>query len=289
VAESAQTPPRGRLPDFLHIGPGKAGSTWLHEVLSRHREAYLSGAKDLYFFSRYYDRGLAWYCAHFDGAGPAHAVVGEVSPDYLSHPAAPRRIRDSLGPDVRLMVTLRDPVTRAFSAHLYLAKHGLAGHTFRETLETVPEVLGEGRYATLLSRYLDVFDRDRLYIAEFDDLRRDPQSFLDHTTDWLGISRYPLPERLRAPVLVASKARWLPLAATSRRAADVVRRFDGADLVGRVKRAPVVQRALYRPLGTDRPTPSEADVNFIRRELEHEVEGAERTFDLALRERWGWL
>jgi hypothetical protein len=47
-----------RLPNFLHIGPGKSGSSWLHETLALHPEVYLSEAKDLYFFSRYYDRGL---------------------------------------------------------------------------------------------------------------------------------------------------------------------------------------------------------------------------------------
>src|SRR5215472_14603026 len=45
-----------RLPTFLHIGPGKSGSSWLHETLALHPEVYLSEAKDLYFFSRYCTR-----------------------------------------------------------------------------------------------------------------------------------------------------------------------------------------------------------------------------------------
>ena len=38
-----------RLPNFLHLGPSKSGSTWLHEVLISHPEVYFSEAKDLLF------------------------------------------------------------------------------------------------------------------------------------------------------------------------------------------------------------------------------------------------
>ena len=70
-------------PNFIYIGPDKAGSSWLHEVLLRHPQVFLSPAKDLYFFDRYYDRGIAWYLRQFDDAGPEHVVVGEVCQDYL--------------------------------------------------------------------------------------------------------------------------------------------------------------------------------------------------------------
>ena len=62
-------------PTFLHLGPGKAGSTWVHETLLTHPEVYLTPAKDLYFFSRYYDRGRQWYVNQFADA-PAHFGVG---------------------------------------------------------------------------------------------------------------------------------------------------------------------------------------------------------------------
>ena len=45
-------------PNFIYIGPDKAGSSWLHEVLISHDGIFMPPAKDLYFFDRYYDRGL---------------------------------------------------------------------------------------------------------------------------------------------------------------------------------------------------------------------------------------
>jgi hypothetical protein len=276
------------LPNFLHLGPSKSGSTWLHEVLIGHPEVYLSQAKDLYFFNRYYDRGPGWYRAQFRGAQREDKIIGEVCPDYLSCPEAPERILACLGPGIRLMVTLREPVSRAFSSYLYLQKHGEASGTFRETTKTSPELLEEGRYATHLRSYLRYFSRDSLYIALFDDLEADPQAFLDGVTDWLGVARLPLtPEQLGAQ-LPASKARWLPLAMLAKHGANWVRRHDGAALVGAFKRSALVQRMLYQPLGADRPEMAAEDVAFMHEQLGAEIAEVESEFGIGLPRRWGW-
>jgi Sulfotransferase domain len=277
-----------RLVNFLHIGPGKSGSTWLHEVLISHPEIYFTEAKDLYFFSRYYDRGLGWYSDQFRAARPEHKIVGEVCPEYLSYEKAAERIRECLGPDVRLMVTLRDPASRAFSSYLYLQKHGLAARTFVQTAQQVPTLLDEGRYATHLRRYLRSFDRRSLHIAVFDDLQANPQGFLDDVTDWLQVSRHVVSPRQLEARLPASSARWLPLAAAAGHAAKWVRSHDGANLVGRVKRSKLVHRVLYRPLGEHGPTMSPGDVSYVRERLDQEIAEVEDEFGLVLRKRWGW-
>ena len=276
------------LPNFLHVGPSKSGSTWLHEVLIGHPQVYLSQAKDLYFFNRYYDRGPGWYRAQFRDAVPAHKVIGEVCPDYLSCPQAPERIHACLGPDIKLMVTLREPISRAFSGYLYLRKHGLAAPTFRETTKTAPELVDEGRYATHLRNYLQYFKQERLHVAFFDDLQADAQAFLDATTDWLGVARQGLSSGQLRAQLPASKARWLPLAVLAKRGANWVRRHDGADLVGTLKRSAVVQRLLYRPLGNDRPEMPAEDIAFMHEQLDAEIAGVESDFGIDLRQRWGW-
>jgi hypothetical protein len=277
-----------RLPNFLHLGPSKSGSTWLHEVLISHPDAYFAEAKDLYFFSRYFERGVGWYAAQFQGARPEHKIVGEFSQDYLACPEAPERILGTLGPDIRLMVTLREPAARAFSSYLYLSKHGLAAPTFRDTPRIAPDLIDQGRYATQLRRYLKYFDRKRLHIGIFDDLQADPQAFLDNVTDWLDLDRHEVrPDQLAAR-LPASGARWLPLAAAAKRGAIWMRRHDGANLVGRIKRSTVVQRVLYKPLGASRPTMSPEDVSFVQEQLAGEIAGVEEEFGISLGERWGW-
>jgi hypothetical protein len=279
----------GALPNFLHLGPSKSGSTWLHEALLPHPEIYLTEAKDLYFFSRCYDRGIDWYRSKFRGVRPEHAIIGEFSPDYFACANAPERIHDCLGPKTRLMVTLREPASRAFSAYLYLRKHGLARASFRDTAQASPDLLEEGHYGTHLRRYLRYFSREALHVALFDDLQADPQAFLTSVTDWLGVA--PLDDagqELLQARLPASEARWLPLAMLIKRGANWARRHDGADLVGRVKRSGLVQRALYKPLGSGRPVLCDEDIAFVRQQLEGEIIAAENETGIPLRKRWGW-
>jgi Sulfotransferase domain len=278
----------GRLPNFLHLGPGKTGSTWLHEVLATHPQIYFSDAKDLYFFSRYYDRGLDWYSAQFRGAQPEHKIIGEVSPDYLTRPEVSDRILECLGPDVRFMVTLREPGSRAFSAYLHLRRHGLAAPTFIQTARDTPSLLDDGRYATNLRRYLRLFDPKSLYLGVFDDLQAEPQAFLDNITEWLEVGRQIISPALLRTRLPASSARWLPLARTAKHVASWGRSHDRADLVGRVRRSVLVQRALYKPVGETESGMSREDISFVREELDGEIEGVEQEFGIALRKRWGW-
>lgn len=275
-----------RLPNFLYVGPDKAGSSWLHEVLLKHPDVYLTPAKDLYFFDRYYERGLAWYADQFRDAR-AERVVGEICQDYLFHPLAAQRIRETLGP-VRVMVSLRDPVERAWSSYLYMRKHGLGPDTFAEALRRHPELLEHGRYATGLDRYLQHLPREHVHVALFDDLSADPQGFLDAVTDFLGLARLPLAAKDLTARLPAARARSMRVASLARRGADWVREHDGARLVGRVKRSAVVQRALYRPLDRAAVRPEPGDVAVVRSALASEVEALERTFGLPLREAWGW-
>ncbi len=276
-----------RLPNFLYIGPDKAGSSWLHETLIKHPDVYLSPAKDLYFFDRYYDRGLAWYAAQFKDAG-GQEVVGEICQDYLFHPEAAERIHESLGPDVRVMVSLRDPVERAWSSYLYMRKHGIGPDTFAAALESRPELLDHGRYATGLDRFLALLPRENVHVALFDDLTSDPQGFLDGVTDFLGVASQPLTEKELEARLPAASARSVALAHAARRAADWVREHDGASVVGRVKRSPLVHKLLYTPIDRQAVRPDREDVAAVRTALAKEVDSLERTLGLSLREAWGW-
>ncbi len=261
----------GRLPNFLYIGPDKAGSSWLHEVLLQHPQIFLTSAKDLYFFDRYYDKGVDWYRSHFRQATPRHDIVGEVCQDYLFHPEAAVRIYNDLD-SVRLMVTLREPAARAFSSYLYMLKHGEDVGTFRQALHSRPELLEHGRYGTALQRFLRHFPRDSIHIALFDDLQRDPQRFVDDVTDWLSVDRMELEEGLLSARLPASEARFVALARLARRAAVWVREHDGAELVGRLKRSPWVQGTLYRPLIGEQHDVSQEDADYVWRQLSDELD-----------------
>lgn len=274
------------LPNFLYLGPDKAGSTWIHETLIRHPDIYLTPAKDLYFFDRYFDRGVDWYAKFFvDGEGAE--VVGEICQDYLADPRAPERIGDVLGKP-RVMVSLRDPAERAFSSYLYMRKHGEGPDTFGEALQTRPELLEHGRYGSQLRRYQAVLSREKIHVGVFDDLRDSSQEFLDEILRWLELSPYTLSADEAESKLPASRARVTAIAWIARRAAAAVRTFDGAELVGRIKRSPGVHRLLYKPLEPAERQIPETDRDWIRDQLRDEVRMVDSDFGTDLEKRWGW-
>lgn len=274
-------------PNFLYIGPDKAGSSWLHEVLITHPQVFMPAAKDLYFFDRYYDRGPQWYFGQFGGVGPQHRIVGEVCQDYLFCAEAPARIAETLGRP-KVMVTLRDPADRAFSSYLYMLKQGQQPGNFTEALTRRPELIEHGRYATGLARFAERLGEDAIYVAIFDDLVEDPQTFVDGLLEWLDIEPMVLTDEQLQARLPAGRARSAAVARWARSAADFVREHDGANLVGRVKRSPVVQKTLYRTLQDDKPVLSANERAAVMAQLWPEVQRLDETYGLHLAKRWAW-
>jgi sulfotransferase family protein len=274
-----------RLPNFLYIGPDKAGSSWLHEVLLSHPQVFMTPAKDLYYFDRYYDKGTEWYAAHFARATD-EPVVGEVCQDYLFWPSAAQRISDTLT-SPRFMVTLRDPVDRAFSSYLYMLKMGEQPGSFTDALTGRPELLDHGRYGQGLDRFADLFGDQSVHVTVFDDLQEDPQEFVSGVLRFLDVTPLQLGEDLLRARLPASQARSTGAARLARLAADWTREHNGASLVGRVKRAPLVQRVLYRPF-LERPEVRPEDAARIRECLDADLRRVEERFGVDVRTRWGW-
>lgn len=277
-----------KQPNFLYLGPDKAGSSWLHEVLLTHPAIYLTPAKDLYYFDRYYDRGTDWYLEQFADARSQHVVVGEICQDYLFHPDAARRILHTLGADVQMMVTLRDPVERAFSSYLYMLKHGEEPGSFAEALTGRPELVEHGMYGKGIQRFVDSFGRDAIHVAVFDDLVADPQAFIDDVLSFLQVEPLELSDDLLAARLPASRARSVAAARVTRRVAEWVRLADGAEIVGKVKRSALVQRALYVPYGDDKPVLSPDDAAAVRDLLSDDVDLLRTLTGVDIRQRWGW-
>ena len=111
-------------PNFIGIGAQKCASTWVYKVLQDHPQAYVSEPKELNFFSYYYNHGFQWYERFFENTRDRIAV-GEISPSYFNASAAPYRVCQ-YNSNMRVIVTLRDPVERAYSHHLWEVLHSLS-------------------------------------------------------------------------------------------------------------------------------------------------------------------
>ncbi len=180
-----------RLPEIIGAGPGRTGTTWLHRVLEGHVDLPY-GVKETQFFSNYYDKGIDWYARHFRYATGERLIV-EICP-YLFDPLVPDRIKVHI-PNCRVITTLRDPVEHTFSAYKLLAHYAWARGSFEDVLKSRPNLAGGNRYAFHLRKWFETFGRENVLITMYDELRTQPQSYLDQVTDFMGIERIALSAR----------------------------------------------------------------------------------------------
>jgi len=184
------------LPNFLVIGAPRCGTTWIDENLRRHPDIYMPPKKELHFFDRHYERGIEHYEACFSG-WKGEKAVGEATPDYLhglytSHGQEISALIAKHLPHAKLIVSLRNPVERAYSHFLNVkAKHAHnLGLTFEEKLRKVrggAEIIREGFYAEHLSRYYARFPRHNILVLLYDELVADPRAFLQRIYRFLGV------------------------------------------------------------------------------------------------------
>jgi hypothetical protein len=175
---------RGRLPDFLGVGPPRAATSWLDAVLRGHA-GLPREIKELDFFGRNYGRGLEWYMNYFAECDPA-APIGEICPLYFGAEPARERIAAHI-PDCRIICTFRDPVAMMYSLYK-LARRNVWTRTDFESY--VPEQW-HGQAARLRS-WQETFGRDHVLVCVYDDLESDAQGYLDPICDFIGIKRIPI-------------------------------------------------------------------------------------------------
>lgn len=107
---------------FFCVGAPKCGTTTLYFSLLPHPGLLLSNFKEPQFFTKHFDRGDDWY---LDTYFPRlrrfrqDLIIGEFSPDYLSDPKVPKRIRQTCSGSVKIIVITRDPIARTLSHYVH--------------------------------------------------------------------------------------------------------------------------------------------------------------------------
>ncbi len=228
------------VPAYLIVGAMKAGTTFLHDCLTRHPACAGPVEKELHFFDNNFHRGVRWYRAQF----PIRAwmecrqgramLSGEASPYYLFHPLAPTRARE-VCPGARIIVLLRDPAERAYSHYQQNVRAGFEQLSFEAALEAEPvrlrgeeERLGRepgyysaahqtfsyaarGEYTPQVARWYGAFGRDRVLVLQSERLWDEPAETYSRVLGFLGLDAHQI--RAFHP---KNRGRYQPMARATR-------------------------------------------------------------------------
>ncbi|MFQ5707307.1 MAG: sulfotransferase [bacterium] len=230
-------------PNFIFIGPSKTGSTWIFELLRSHPAIYIPVAKDIYFFDKYFDKGVKWYEKQFKG-GANRQIAGELSHDYFSSKIAIDRIR-MLYPSIKLICCLRNPFDRAVSSYKYFQRNGLALGDFAVEIRNHPEIFEEGLYYKHLSYILSNFDYKNVLVLYFDDLKSNSDEFARRIFNFIEVDGAFKSPVIGKQVNESGSARSLFVAKIIKKIAVLVRNCGYPCVVGYLKRNNIILRILY--------------------------------------------
>uniref|UniRef100_A0A8B9SYP0 Sulfotransferase n=1 Tax=Anas platyrhynchos TaxID=8839 RepID=A0A8B9SYP0_ANAPL len=184
-----------RLPQAVIIGVKKGGTRALLEFLRVHPDVRAVGAEP-HFFDRNYERGLAWYRDLMPRTLEGQITM-EKTPSYFVTKEAPARI-SSMSKGTKLIVVVRDPVTRAISDYTQTLSKKPDIPTFESLtfknrttglIDTSWSAIQIGIYAKHLENWLLYFPIGQILFVSGERLISDPAGELGRVQDFLGLKR----------------------------------------------------------------------------------------------------
>jgi hypothetical protein len=229
-----------RVPINVAIaGVQKAGTSSLFDLLRKHPEVCPGPRKEWHFFD---DEKRSWERPDYSdywapGRTERQRIAIDGTPSYTFWPHALERMH-AYRPDMRLIVSLRDPIERAFSHWaMYFGRLSsfpsfsqlAQGPPRAALIDRIPDgwnhlrmrrwsMIPRGLYGSQVRRGLDLFAREQWLFLDFHRFVGDHCETLDRTTAFLDLEPYSHEPRLR--VIQSTRA---DLVAPPPTAADVSR------------------------------------------------------------------
>ena len=204
------------LPNFIIIGAMKSGTTSLYNYICDHPSVISAEYDEIGYFDTNYHLGLNWYRSLFptkkqlesleqkEGQG----ITGEDTPFYFWNEEAANRIKDVL-PNVKLIIILRNPISRAYSEYHDKIQSGRVTKSFENYIQGELEdlknsspllskcndndsILLRGIYSKQFEIWNKLFSKKQIIILESEQLLEKPQKVLNEVYHFLGLSEYTI-------------------------------------------------------------------------------------------------
>uniref|UniRef100_A0A672Y313 Sulfotransferase n=1 Tax=Sphaeramia orbicularis TaxID=375764 RepID=A0A672Y313_9TELE len=174
-----------KLPNALIVGVKKGGTRAVLEFIRIHPDVRALGTEP-HFFDRNYDRGLDWYRGLMPRTLDSQITL-EKTPSYFVTREAPRRI-SSMSHETKLIVVVRNPVTRAISDYTQTLSKKPDIPTFEELafknrsqglVDTTWNAIRIGMYIIHLENWLQYFRLSQMHFVSGERLITDPRIITD--------------------------------------------------------------------------------------------------------------
>ena len=137
------------------------------------------------------------YLKLFENAS-GYTAVGEATPIYLWDPDAPKLIHQTV-PHARIIMSLRDPIERAYSNYLMKKKYSGMKSSFYDELmrdyKSEEKLFGRstmyvefGMYYEQVKRYFDIFGREQVKVIVFEEFVQHPEQTVNEVLAFLGVN-----------------------------------------------------------------------------------------------------
>ncbi|NEP46556.1 MAG: sulfotransferase domain-containing protein, partial [Okeania sp. SIO2H7] len=199
-------------PNFIIIGTGKSGTTSLYNYLTQHPQVLPAIKKEIYFWSRHFDKGINWYLAHFPPIPKATKfITGEATPTYINSWQTPTRLF-SIFPKIKLIIILRNPVDRAISHYYHEVRSKMENKSLSEAIYSQLEILQQmsestleqaywnhisyyisyGVYVEFIKKWMAIFPRKQFLILRSEDFYQDPATIMEKVFNFLDLPKHQL-------------------------------------------------------------------------------------------------
>lgn len=184
-----------KFPQAIIIGVKKGGTRALLEFLRIHPDVRAVGAEP-HFFDRFYDKGLEWY-RNLMPRTLEGQVTMEKTPSYFVTKEAPVRVY-TMSPGTKLIVVVRDPVTRAVSDYTQTLSKNPGLPSFQDLalrnasaglVDAAWSAVRIGLYAEHLENWLLHFPSSHILFVSGERLVSDPAGEMGRVQDFLGLKR----------------------------------------------------------------------------------------------------
>lgn len=203
-------------PNVLCVGFAKCGTTTFYDIMSQHKDIYLSKIKEpIYYGSKdlVAEKGFEWYQKRYYPKNVNQKVIMEINP-IIGRDVEASTIKRDYGEDTKIIFLIRNPIQRMYSEFKMNLVDGTCFSKIEDNLKPSTSEMFDcwinenfikeksqilirdsfstkfcesGNYYDKIKDYIDVFGKNKVKIVFFEDFINNPQNVCQEIYDFINI------------------------------------------------------------------------------------------------------